>query len=246
MVSLLPHWNRRAFILGAVSCVGLPIHILAGQAPDSFEMAIDPALLEPAAGPANWDVERNYSTDTIPATEPTEYCDVKLFPYVPDSTVAVSGVMQANDLHTSPNMVLVQEFRYASSDMAITDFPGVVHEVQTLAAGKLYLKGIEAFTEVRATATESLVTHAAPNGTNWALLVMAVQDRILVLRAGARDMNPAAALEEMAAGIMASAQATPAGGESANIELDWEIANWRWNYGPIDIHPARYASPVCG
>jgi hypothetical protein len=237
--------NRRSLLAATILVSGIPAAAWANQTPAPFELEIDPALLQPATEPANWDVEKNYNTETIPPAERTEYCDLKLFPYVPDSAMAISGMLQASDLNSAPNMVLVQEFRYADGDSATTDYSGVVHEVQTLAARKWYMEGIEAFTEVRVTDTESLVTCVAPNGAYYALLVRLDQDRILVLRAGANGVDPAPVLEQMAAGIIGSSPAKPAGGENANVEMDWEIDNWRWNYGPIDIHPDRYHSPVC-
>lgn len=245
MVLRLPRYNRRSLVLAAASLTALPRVTYATQTPVPLELVIDPALLEPATEPANWDVEKNYNTETVPAIEPTDYCDVKLFPFVPESTLALSGVLQANDLNAAPNMVLVQEFRYPDTAAASSDFEHVLLEVQTLAAEKLYLSGVEAFTEVRATDTESLVTHAAPNGASYALLVRIEEDRILVLRAGANGADPAPVLEQMVAGILGSSPAQPAGGENANVDADWEIDNWRWNYGPIDIHPDRYSSPVC-
>lgn len=246
MISSTSAITRRSLLLSAAVAAAIPgAKARAGQTPETLQVSVDPALLEPALEPANWEVEKDYSTETVDPPPPTEYCDLKLFPEVPVSSVALSGVLQAEDLDIAPNMVLVQEFHYASAEEAAGDYDHVLGEVQSLAAHKYYLSGPEFLTPVRATETEALVTHTAPNGANYALMSKLEGDRVLVLRAGAKGSDPAEALELMMSAIIESPEATPATGENANEITDWEVSGWRWNYGPIDIHPDRYLSPVC-
>lgn len=238
--------TRRSLLISSLAIAGIPAGQLhAAQVEDSLQISVDPALLEPASEPANWEVEKNYSTETVEPPPPTEYCDLKLFPDVPASAAAISGVLQADNLESSPNMVLVQEFRYFSAGEAAADYEHVLGEAQALAAHKYYLSGPEALTPVHSTDVESLVTHTAPNGAHYALLTRLENERVLVLRAGAKDGDPAMALETLLAAILESPEATPATGENANENTNWEVASWRWNYGPIDIHPDRYLSPIC-
>lgn len=245
MVSPYPYCNRRSIVLSAIAFAGIPFSANAGQTPPSTVTIIDPVMLEPATEPANWDVQKDYSTTTVPAREPTEYCDLKLFPYVPESMVAYSGLLQAADLNNAPNMVLIQEFLFTDNETASLNLPIVIDEVLALAAEKYFLTSTDALTIARQTDTEFMVTHQADNGASYALLVVSKDNRILVLRAGAKNTNPVDSLPGMVTGILSSQPATPAGGEGANVDVDWEIEGWRWNYGPIDIHPDRYQSPVC-
>lgn len=245
MVSSFPNRNRRSLILSAMAVAGIPVMKGASQTPTSTVTMIDPAMLEPATEPADWDVQKDYSTATVPAPEPTEYCDLKLFPHIPESSVAYSGLLQAEDLNRAPNMVLIQEFQFTDTDTANLNLSIVIDEVVALATEKYFLPGTDAFSTILQTENEFMVTHEAPNGARYALLVLAQDNRILVLRAGAKGADPAGFLPDLVTGIVNSTPATPVGGEGANVETDWEVEGWRWNYGPIDIHPDRYQSPVC-
>lgn len=238
--------NRRSFMVSAFVTLSLPNAVAyarhANQAP---QISVDPALLEPASEPATLEVERDYSTEIAEPPPPTEYCDLKLFPDVPASTAAFSGVLQHNDLNSAPNMVLVQEFRYGSATEAANDYIHVLGEVQGLAAHKYYLPGPEALTPVHSTENQSLVVHTTENGANFALLTHLENDRVLVLRAGTKESDPTEALQTLLSAILESGMTTPEAGENATTNSDWEVESWRWNYGPIDIHPARYESPIC-
>lgn len=238
--------TRRAMLVSAVMAAGIPAIVTrVGPGGGTRQVSVDPALLQTATEPANWDVERDYSTELVEPPPPTDYCSLKLFPEVPASTAAISGVLQAEDLAGSPNMVLVQEFRYASAGQAAADYEHVRGEAEGLAAHKYYLPGPEALTPVYSSETEALVTHTTPNGANYALLTRVEGNRVFVLRAGAKDVNPADALRSLINAIIASPETIPATGENANESTNWEVAGWRWNYGPIDIHPNRYLSPIC-
>lgn len=238
--------TRRTMLVSTVLAAGIPAIVMrAGQSEVTLKASVDPALLQPATEPATWEVERDYSTETVEPPPPTDYCSLKLFPEVPASTAAMSGVLQADDLTMSPNMVLVQEFRYASAGDAAADYEHVRGEAQALAAHKYYLPEPEALTAVHSTETEALMTHTTANGANYALLTRVEGDRVLVLRAGARNASPAETLQSLMDAIIASPESTPTTGENANENTNWQVATWRWNYGPIDIHPNRYLSPIC-
>lgn len=254
--------SRRALVAGATATsIALPFGSRVAAQSDAplVDGILDPAMLEPATTPATWEIEKTYNPATVEPIAPTNYCDLQIYPVVPNAQLAYSGVLMAEDLASVPNLVLVQHYQYATDADAAADFEHVRAETYMLARSKFTADGGDDLVAVTHAADETLDIHHAGNGTGYALLNRQQGREILTIRAAAAQQDPPIEVVRMLADriLQTELQATalPAydvddmsdlpAVELAQYQTQWSLPGWTWNYGPLDIHPDRYVSPVC-
>lgn len=177
-----------------------------------------------------------HSTGQLPVMTLPEDCTMKVYPRSSRTTTAMSTVILAEDLSSSPNQYLVQKLTYDTPHVATVDLHRITQDAVDILAGSLIVQPRMAETDMP-TGDRRRFEYFDHNGFTYALQVERRVATIVILRVG-RFGDPHWEMVESV--------------ENWAFQTDFTVepvmpveSGWRVGYGPFDFHPSAYEAPDC-
>jgi hypothetical protein len=153
---------------------------------------------------------------------------------------AISGVLRSLDTEFDAPHLLFQAFRYVSEAEAQADLSNVTDQARLIASMRWMLPNSN-FLDTDANKSE-IKSFSAINefGIGGCLLTFVDSEVTFVLRHTMRNAVETVEVDRLSESII---KARDDGSDASLLEPNLE--NWKWTYGPLDIHPAVYDAPLC-